>query len=129
MRFGSDLLGRMVLHSNSPSRLRKARDCFAAWALEEPNNTALPTCVVEIDARLKILGKKEPAAIPISSRARAVVDELGLPGELMLEFLSEAEILIEADGNDPEETYELMVHAAWEYATLIVLANARPRTQ
>jgi hypothetical protein len=126
----SDLMGRMVLDTESPSRLRAARNRFATWASESPDNTALQNVVAAIDARLKFLGKKEPVAVTISSRAREIADELELPGNpAMLEFLSEAEILLEADGNDPEQTYNLMVQAGWEYATLIVEAGARRRIQ
>ena len=86
--------------------------------------------VAAIEARLKFLGKKEPAAVTISSRARDIADELDLPGNLaMLEFLSEAEILLEADGNDPEQTYDLMFQAGWEFATLMVEAGARRQIQ
>jgi hypothetical protein len=66
----------------------------------------------------------------ISSRARGIADDLDLPGNpAMVEFLSGAEILLEADGNDPEQTYELMVQAGWEYATLVVEAGARRQIQ
>jgi hypothetical protein len=55
------------------------------------------------------------------------VDLLGNPA--MLEFLSEAEILLEADGNDPEQTYDLMLQAGWEFATLMLEAGARRQIQ
>jgi hypothetical protein len=126
----SDLMGRIVLDTESPSRLRAARDCFARWASQSPENAALQMMVAAIEARLKFLGKKEPAAVTISSRARDIADELDLPGNLaMLEFLSEAEILLEADGNDPEQTYDLMFQAGWEFATLMVEAGARRQIQ
>jgi hypothetical protein len=103
-------MGRMVLDTESPSRLRAARNRFAEWASESPDNTALQNVVAAIDARLKFLGKEEPVPVTISSRARDVADELDLPSNpAMLEFLSEAEILLEADGNHPEQTYDLMV--------------------
>lgn len=35
----------------------------------------------------------------------------------------------EADRNGPEQTYDLMVQAGWEYATLIVEAGARRQIQ
>jgi hypothetical protein len=129
LKLTNELLGRMVLGSNSPCRLRKARDCFATWASEGPQNSGLQVLLTESDGRLKVLGKKEPGPVHISSRARDVVEELDLPDVPMLELLSEAEILIEADGNDPEKTYELMVQAAWEYATLIVLADVKRQIQ
>jgi hypothetical protein len=47
----------------------------------------------------------------------------------MLEFLSEAETLLNADGYSPEQTYALMVQAAWEYATLILEAGAQRQMQ
>jgi hypothetical protein len=126
----SDLMGRIVLDTKSPSRLRTARDCFARWASQSPDNAALQMMVAAIDARLRFLGKKEPVAVTISSRARDIADELDLPGNLaMLEFLSEAEILLEADGNDPEQTYDLMFQAGWEFATLMVEAGARRQIQ
>jgi hypothetical protein len=69
--------------------IRAARSRFARWALECPDDTALQNVVAAIDARLKLLGKKEPVPITISSRARDVADGLDLPGNLMmLEFLS-----------------------------------------
>ena len=78
----------------------------------------------------KFLGKKEPVPVTISSRARDIADELDLPDNAaMLEFLSEAEILLEADGNDPEQTYDLMFQAGWEFATLMVEAGARRQIQ
>jgi hypothetical protein len=48
---------------------------------------------------------------------------------MILEFLSEAEIVLEADGNDPEQTCDLMVQAALKYATLVVEAGARRQVQ
>ena len=121
---------RMVLDTESPSRLRAARNCFAKWASESPDNAGLQIMVAAIDARLKVLGNKEPVAVTISSRARDIAGELDLPGNpTMLEFLSEAEILLEADANGPEQTYDLMVQAGWEYATLIVEASARRQIQ
>lgn len=123
-------MGRMVLDTNSPSRLVAARGCFAKWASECPDNAAFHNAVAAIDARLKILGKREPVAVTISNHARDIADDLGLSGNpIMLEFLSEAEILLEADGKDPEQTYALMVQVAWEYATLIVEAGARRQIQ
>ena len=86
--------------------------------------------IAEIDARLVVLGKREPPPVNISNRARDVADELDLPGNpMMLEFLSHAEMLLEADGNSPEATYGLMVQAGEEYVTLIVQADARRRIQ
>jgi hypothetical protein len=80
--------------------------------------------------RLKFLGKEEPVPVTISSRAREIADKLDLPGSpTMLEFLSEAEILLAADGYDPEQTYDLMVQAGREYATLIVEAGGRREVQ
>ena len=54
----SDLMGRMVLDTESPSRLRAARNHIAKWASESPDNTALQNVVAAIDGRLKFLGKK-----------------------------------------------------------------------
>ena len=126
----SDLMGRMVLDTESPSRLRAARNRFAKWASESPDDNELQNVVAAIDARLKFLGKKEPVPATISSRARDIADELDLPGNpVLLEFLSEAEILLEADGYDPEQTYNLMAQAGWEYATLIAEASARRQVQ
>jgi hypothetical protein len=126
----SDLMGRIILDTESPSRLRAARDCFARWASQSPDNAALQMMVAAIDARLRFLGKKEPVPVTISSRARDIADELDLPDNAaMLEFLSEAEILLEADGNDPEQTYDLMFQAGWEFATLMVEAGARRQIQ
>jgi hypothetical protein len=58
MTLASDLMGRMVLDTESPSRLRTARNCFAKWASESPENAALEIMVAPLDARLKFLGKR-----------------------------------------------------------------------
>jgi hypothetical protein len=130
MRLVIDLMERMVLDTESPSRLRAARAYFAKWSSEWPEHTAFRDVVAALDARLKRLGKKEPVAVSISHRARDIADELDLPGNpLMLEFLSEAESLLNADGYDPDQTYGMMVQAAWEYATLILEAGARRQIQ
>jgi hypothetical protein len=65
---GSDLMGRMVLGTESPSRLRAARNRFATWASESPDNTALQNVVAAIDARLKFLGKKACCGNHLKSR-------------------------------------------------------------
>jgi hypothetical protein len=130
MRLVNELMERMVLDTESPSRLRTVRAYFAKWSSEWPHDAALRNVVAAFDARLKRLGKKEPAAGSISNRARDIADELDLPGNaLMLEFLSEAETLLNADGYSPEQTYALMVQAAWEYATLILEAGAQRQMQ
>jgi hypothetical protein len=130
MTLATDLMRRMVLDAESPARLRAARSRFASWASECPDDTALQNVAAAIDVRLKLLGRKEPVAVTISNRARDIADELDLPGNpAMLEFLSEAEILLEADGNDPEHTYDLMVQAGWEFATLILEAAASRQVQ
>lgn len=123
LKLTSGLLGRMILESDSPFRLWKARDRFVAWASEEPQNSVPQMLLAQIEAQLKVVGKKEPRPIHISTRASDIVDELDLPDDPMLEFLSEAEILIESDGHDPDKTYELMVQAAWEFMILILLVE------
>jgi hypothetical protein len=130
MRLVNELMERMVLDTDSPSRLRTARAYFAKWSSEWPHDAALQNVVAALDARLKRLGRKEPAAVFISNRARDIADEIDLPGNrLMLEFLSEAESLLNADGYNPEQTYGLMVQAAREYATSILQAGARRQIQ
>jgi hypothetical protein len=121
MKLVSNLMQRMVFDTESPARLRAARVYFAQWSSEWPRDSGLRRMVAALDARLKCLGKKEPVAVSISHCAREIVDELGLPGNpLMLEFVSEAETLLNADGYTSEQTYGLMVQAAWEYAALIL---------
>ena len=130
MTLAIDLMGRMVFDTESPARLRAARSRFAKWASESPDDTALQIFVAAIDARLKVLGKEEPLPVTVSSRARDIADELDLPGNpAMLKFFSEAQILLEADGNDPDQTYHLLAQAGGEYATLIVKAGARRQAQ
>jgi hypothetical protein len=55
------------------------RAYFAKWSSEWPHDAALRNVVAAFDARLKRLGKKEPAAGSISNRARDIADELDLP--------------------------------------------------
>jgi hypothetical protein len=91
MRLVSDLMERMVLDTESPSRLRAARAYFSRWSSEWPEHAAFRNVVAALDERLKCLGKKEPVAIPISNRAREIADDLDFPGTvntLMVEFLS-----------------------------------------
>jgi hypothetical protein len=125
MRLVSKLMERMVLDTESPSRLRAARAYFAKWSSEWPHDRGLRDVVAALDARLKRLGKNEPVVVSISNRARDIADGLDLPGNtLMLEFLSEAEALLNADGYDPEQAHGLMLQAAWEYATLTLESGA-----
>jgi hypothetical protein len=61
----SDLMGRMVLDTESPSRLRAARSRFAKWALDSPDNTALQNVLAAIDARLTAGGDQDRVDLPI----------------------------------------------------------------
>jgi hypothetical protein len=84
MRLVNELMERMVLDTESPSRLRTVRAYFAKWSSEWPHDAALRNVVAAFDARLKRLGKKEPAAGSISNRARDIADELDLPGNALM---------------------------------------------
>jgi hypothetical protein len=117
----TDLLVRMALDGDSPSWLRTVRELFAKWLLESPDCTTLKKlekCLAEIDARLRVLARKEPDAI--SNLARDVADELELPGNpMMLEFLTGAEALLSADGTAPDKIHELLTQAGLEYALMV----------
>jgi hypothetical protein len=120
-RLVTDLLVRMALEGESPAWLRTVRELLAKWLLENPDDATvkkLKKCTAEIDARLEVLGRKEPGAV--SNLARDIVDELELPGNpMMLEFLTGAEALLTADGTAPENIRELLTQAGWEYALML----------
>lgn len=88
---------------------------IAKWLLESPDCITLKKlekCLAEIDARLRVLARKEPDSS--SNLARDVADELELPGNpMMLEFLTGAEALLSADGTAPEKIHELALRPAW----------------
>jgi hypothetical protein len=110
----------MALDDNLPAWLRTVRELIATWLKETPDDATLSKLkksLAEIDARLKVLGRKEPDAV--SNLARAIAGELELPGNPTLEFLTRAEALLIADGTAPAKINKLLTQAGLEYALMV----------
>jgi hypothetical protein len=83
-----------------------------------------------ISVREKELRKNPKPPAPISRRAQDVAEELNLPGnEIMLDFLSGAEIILRVENDDPETVYGLMIQAGREYLDAIAEEFKRRHTQ
>jgi hypothetical protein len=126
-----NLLVRMALDDDLPACLRSVGELFAAWLLENPDDTTvkkLKKCLAEIDAWLKVLGRKEPD--PVSNLARKIAGNLELPGNpMMLEFLTRAEALLIADSTAPEKIDNLLTRAGLEYALMVAKEGKKRHIQ